>query len=512
MIFAMKLNVKKIIKRLVFLLIFGGAAAYGAWYGWQKWKMHKQELQAKDEKSPDKLFSAKRGDLVIGITLSGSVNTKIKHKLALGVPLSTKLVAVVDENAQVEKGDIVARFETENLQTQIDDLKLSIADGEKTLELALEELEILKSTNAADIKTAQDNLDDAISAYSKLRKLEGPKSKNAQDQSVSDASQKLKDAEEKYKTAYENYYNPTDVADDEAEEASRKSAYESALKTLKSARISYRNAVLDRKIFKRYTQPNNYKNAKDKVKRLELTLKKELVRTQSNLAQKNTSIANARVNLRKKLYDLEQALYNMTRMQLVAPVSGFVTYGDTERRRWGNLEVKVGMDVYRRQVLATIPDMSKTVIDVDIPEQYRSKVRTGADVIITPDSVENLKIPGKLTVIAPLPILLIPWDPNSAKAYKSTIEFHTDDPRVVSGINVRVEIVSQILKNVVYVPAEAIFEKEGRYFVYKDTLSGPVEADVEIGLSNDNYVEIKNGIAENDIVYLYRPFQQDKTE
>ena len=63
-----------------------------------------------------------------------------------------------ENNLQLEKGDIVARFETENLQTQIDDLKLSIADGEKTLELALEELEILKSTNAADIKTAQDNL------------------------------------------------------------------------------------------------------------------------------------------------------------------------------------------------------------------------------------------------------------------------------------------------------------------------------------------------------------------
>jgi len=49
----------------------------------------------------------------------------VKHKLALEVPLpcSTQLVSVVDENTQVYAGDVVGRFETEELQTKIDDLK-----------------------------------------------------------------------------------------------------------------------------------------------------------------------------------------------------------------------------------------------------------------------------------------------------------------------------------------------------------------------------------------------------
>lgn len=502
----------KIIRKIITTLLLLGILGAGGWYGYRYWQQKRANLQEKSEKSPDKLFTVKRGDLSIGILLSGSVNTKVKHKLALEVPMSTKLVAVVDENAKVTKGEIVARFETESLQTTIDDLKISIADGEKNLQLAREELAILESANAADLKTAKDNLDDAISAYNKYRKLEGPKNKNQQDQSVSDAYQKLQDAETAYQTAYDAYYNPSDVAKDEAEEESRKKTYESALKSRKSARITYQNAILDRKIFKRYTQPNNYKTALDKVQRLELTLKKEIVRTQSSHAQKVSAVKNAEINLRKKERDLEQKLYFMSRMQLVAPVDGFVTYGDPERTRWGKIDVKIGMDVHRRQTLATIPDMSRMVIDVDIPEQYRSKVRTGASVIITPDSVQNVKIHGCLTHIAPLPILLIPWDPKSAKVYKSTVDFSCDDPRIVSGISVKADIISQTLNNVLFIPVEAVFEKGGQFYVYRDNGSDPEEVVVEIGLANDMYVEIKNGLNEGDVVYLYRPFQQDKTE
>ena len=73
-------------------------------------------------------------------------------------------------------------------------------------------------------------------------------------------------------------------------------------------------------------------------------------------------------------------------------------------------------------------------------------------------------------------------------------------------------MISQILKDILYIPVEAVFEEGGKYHVYTDTPSGPFKTLVEIGLANDNYVEIKNGLKENDVVYLYRPFQQEKSE
>ena len=111
-----------------------------------------------------------------------------------------------------------------------------------------------------------------------------------------------------------------------------------------------------------------------------------------------------------------------------------------------------------------------------------------------------------------LPILLIPWDPKSNKVYKSTIDFANSDPRIVSGISVNAEIISQVQEDILFVPIEAVFEEGGQYHVFKETSSGPAKNLVEIGLANDNYVEIRKGLEEDDVVYLYRPFQQDKTE
>ena len=39
-------------------------------------------------------------------------------------------------------------------------------------------------------------------------------------------------------------------------------------------------------------------------------------------------------------------------------------------------------------------------------------------------------------------------------------------------------------------------------------LTGSKEVDVEIGESNDNFVQIKSGLEEGDVVYLYRPYQK----
>ena len=40
--------------------------------------------------------------------------------------MTTQLVSIVNENTNVRTGDVIGRFETEELQTKIDDLKESI--------------------------------------------------------------------------------------------------------------------------------------------------------------------------------------------------------------------------------------------------------------------------------------------------------------------------------------------------------------------------------------------------
>ena len=162
---------------------------------------------AESAKAPDRIYPVKRGDMVIGIMLKGSVNAKVKHKLALQAPFATKLVKVVDENSRVKKGDVVAEFETADLLLKVEDYKLNIEQTKKDLDIALEERAVLLSTNREELRTARDKVTECQDAYSRYVRLEGPRDRDTQTLAVSDAEKELNEAKDAYDEAKNTYDN-----------------------------------------------------------------------------------------------------------------------------------------------------------------------------------------------------------------------------------------------------------------------------------------------------------------
>lgn len=487
---------------LLAAIAVAGAGAY-CWYRMSAAKSDKKN-QKSENKTPDRIYPVKRGDMVIGIMLKGSVNAKVKHKLALEAPFGTKLVKVVDENSRVKKGDVVAEFETADLLLRVDDYKLTIEQTKKDLAIALEEREVLKSTNREDLRTARDRVTECQDAYSRYVRLEGPRDRDTQTLAVSDAERNLDEAKAAYETAKETY--DSSIFADSAAEEKAKSEVEKAQQKVSAAETKLNSALLAKKLFKRYTYPNKLKDLRNKLAQAKLGYEKTRVRTQSLLTQKNNQIYRLEITIRNNERQFKRHSSWVPMMSLVAPADGIVTYGDPDRI-WGNPEVKVGMDGRRKQVIITIPDMSQMIVDVNLPEQYRSKVSVGDKVIITPDSIQTIKINGEIATIASLPVNTIPWDKSTPKIYRTVISFSDRNPRIVSGMSVQVEVVSKILHNVISIPIEAVFEEGGQLLVYRKTLSGPEKVNVKIGASSDNAVEILEGVGEGDEVYLYRPFQ-----
>ncbi len=454
----------------------------------------------------DRFYTVKKSDMTISVLLTGTVNAQVKYKLALEAAFNTKLLWVIPENTRVKKGDILAKFETEDLQVKIDEFKLNLQNTQKELEIAIEEKRILESSNEAEIKTAGDAVGDSQDAFSKYRKLEGPRDDDAQDVKVNDAKKLLDDAKDAFDTASEDYSNTVYMKQEDADVAKLK--LDGLKKKAEREIISHANSLLERKIFKRFSYPNKISQLTNAVSQARLNLTKTKIKTASQLIQKENAISKIDENRKKLERDLKKHLEYLKIMELVAPVDGIVTYGDPDNKRWGGtLELKIGMDVGRKQVLLTIPDMSKLIVEFDLPEQYRSKISMDDPVIVTPDSLTNLKIKGKISKIALLPVNLIFWDRTSPKIYNSEVELDVQDPALVSGMSVQIEIITETLKDVISVPIESVFEEEGKYFVYLKNGDKPKTAYVTLGISNDNYVHIKTGLGEGDTVYLYRPFQ-----
>ncbi|MPM87353.1 putative efflux system component YknX [bioreactor metagenome] len=245
---------------------------------------------------------------------------------------------------------------------------------------------------------------------------------------------------------------------------------------------------------------NAYEQAK-------LNLRKIRISTESKIVQADKSIENYRGRIRRTGDQLSRYKEYMTMMELTAPVDGVVIYADPDRR-WGNLDVKPGIDINKGQVLVTIPEMSNLVVDFDLPEQYRSKIRIGDRSVISPDSLPGQKFSGTVSHIDTLPVNMVNWDSASPKIYKSKIKLDSQSPKLVNGMSVQINIVTKTIPNAIFIPVEAVFEDNDRFYVYRSGLTGSKEVDVKIGESNDKFVQITDGLEEGDVVYLYRPYQK----
>lgn len=481
------------------------ALAGGGYYWWTMPVLTGGADAAEKKDSPDRTYTVKRNDLILGISSSGSVNARKKHKLSLEANLGTKLLWVIDENTHVKEGDVLARFDAENLNNTIEDGTVELDNLEKELEVLIQQQNIQVSTDAESLRTALDRLDKSEDALRKYRRYELRQSRDSLDAKISEAETALTKA----RNDYDDFQSTLATANssDQSEQAKLQAELETKKKAITTAEKALETAESNRKVFQRYDNPTKIRDLENSVEQDKLNLEKVKVSIDSQTAKDQRQIDNTKIRIRRKTKDLEQQKSYVPMMELTAPVDGIVLYGDSDSR-WGRVDVKLGMDVHRGMVLITIPDMKKMIVEFDLPEIYRSKVEVGNEIIITPDSLQGVKYKGRLDSIDTLPVNWLLWDQNSPKIYKCKIEIEDPDERLVNGMNVQLQIVTGVVKDALAVPVEAVFEEGSKFFVYKVGVTGPKEEPVTLGRSNDTFVEITEGIEEDDVVYLYRPFQK----
>ncbi|MGE4285678.1 MAG: efflux RND transporter periplasmic adaptor subunit [Phycisphaerae bacterium] len=457
---------------------------------------------ASDGSNLDRYYDIELRDLVIGVEESGTVSSVKNHKLRYDASYSTQISWVIEENSEIKKDQLLIKFDAEELVSMIEEFETNLENERKELKIAEEELAIQESENLADIRSAQDNVVDAEDALYKYLKLEGPKAKDAQTVSVENAREQLKDAEKAYSDAYAEF--KTTVYDNQDDQDAAKERLERLQSNIDKEKLSYENVLVDDKIFRRYDYPNRITSLENALEQSKLNLQKIQVRAQSMMIQKQNQVQRYKNNIARIESELARHKEYLTQMEIYSPSDGVILYGDTDRR-WDDTDLKEGMQVRRGQILATIPDLSELMVYMDLPEIYRSRVNVGDETIVTVESVPGLALSGTIVEISPLPENQLMWDPTSPKIYKTKILLPNKDKRMVTGMNVQVKVINERLKGVIAVPIEAVFEKDGRLFVYKHEDDKDEIRYVEIGQSDNDYVCITSGLKVGDRVCLFEP-------
>ena len=156
------------------------------------------------------------------------------------------------------------------------------------------------------------------------------------------------------------------------------------------------------------------------------------------------------------------------------------------------------------QIVAQIPDMSTWEVSTQIPETDRAFLKVGQRAIVRPKAMPGQEFEGHISVLG--------GSAGSAwnRTFNCRIALDRTDDRLRPGLSVDVVIRVEMLDNVLWVPSQAVFQREGRWFVYRQAPEGYVTQPVTLIRRTESQAVV-TGINEGVTIALAEPGRRKQT-
>lgn len=205
-----------------------------------------------------------------------------------------------------------------------------------------------------------------------------------------------------------------------------------------------------------------------------------------------TSLQNAKLSLKNQYNQLEIINDQIDDYNIVAPINGVITAQSVEE---GDL-VAAGM------LISTISNNDTFEFKIPVDELDIAKINYDKKVEVTIDALpetETNPLEGKITSI-PLEGVTTA----GITDYYVTIEIEKNDDIKIS-MSANADITAQEAQNILYIPIDAISVEDDQKYVeiISDNEKNEVKkVEVETGISNATYVEVKSGLNEGELVVV----------
>jgi RND family efflux transporter MFP subunit len=206
---------------------------------------------------------------------------------------------------------------------------------------------------------------------------------------------------------------------------------------------------------------------------------------------------------RNKLKSVQEVLANFT---IRAPSPGMVIYV----KEWNGKKKGIGSQVSAWDpTVATLPDLGQMESLTYVNEIDVRKIAAGQKVTISLDSDPTKKLPGTVVAVANVG----EQRPNAdAKVFEVKILLAQADTTLRPGMTTSNAVETNVVKNALYVPLEAVAVEGTTPYVYKRDGASVTKQQVETGLANENEIVIAKGVEKDDRVLLTPPADKDKLE
>ena len=234
------------------------------------------------------------------------------------------------------------------------------------------------------------------------------------------------------------------------------------------------------------------------------TAKRSLIQVErDNKAQLQQALAArdaATRSLKKEQERLKKYKAQLDKCRIYAPHNGMVTYA--MENRWSTTSnISEGAIVRQRQELINLPDLSRMQVKTSVHETVQDQITPGMAVTVKVEAAGNKTFRGTVKSVGVLPERGNYFN-SDIKVYTTIVTIDEEVDLLKPGMTAVADIHVDLLKDVITVPVQAIVQIGDESWCYVSAGSNVERRPVEVGQSNDKFVEIKSGLAVGEQIVL----------
>jgi multidrug efflux pump subunit AcrA (membrane-fusion protein) len=238
--------------------------------------------------------------------------------------------------------------------------------------------------------------------------------------------------------------------------------------------------------------------ARERLEKIERDLPARMAAAKASIAIQEAARSKAQIQA-------ETARKNIELMTLKAPAKGYI---NVERNTDGNMFYQgmqfplfqIGDQVRAGVAVAQLPDLGTYEAMARISEQDRGHVDTGLETEVRVVALENRLFTGRVADLGGTTGPM--WD----RRFECKIKLDQPTRDLRPGMSVRMVIKSATMKGVLWIPAQALFESDGRTFVYVQSGKSFTARDVKLVRRGESQAVLE-GVKEGELVALASPDQ-----
>jgi len=207
---------------------------------------------------------------------------------------------------------------------------------------------------------------------------------------------------------------------------------------------------------------------------------------------------------KKAAFDVERAETALSKMTLTAPAAGIVSLVPTWSPE-GPAPFKAGDRAWPGATIAELPDTSSLRVTARIDETERGHLAVKQSVTVHLDAIPDKQFAGKVDEISTIASEDYTAGWPIPRNFDLRITLDQVDPRLRPGMTAQITIVVDRIPDVLIIPVEASFQKEGETFAYIWAGSKFREQKIEVSRRSGDRIVVSKGLEAGERIALEDP-------